>query len=210
MSLPPEGEHTLKGVTENQYLPPLQKQILLYLAERQPQSKYKISKGLKGYYKSVYDAIDELAKKKLLAEINEEEYRNQTHSVYWLTSTGTFIALVQRVNSKTLLNRTNEIIPDDKMLQYLIELSAILGTEMYKVGYQAILKNGRLEKSDISQMMTVQLVKEMSFEQLKQIIEITKKYPEQYGNLKAQIDEMIEKMKKAELFFKDAFEDKMV
>ncbi len=39
MSQPTEGEHTSKGVTENQYLPPLQKQILLFLAENHPQSK---------------------------------------------------------------------------------------------------------------------------------------------------------------------------
>ncbi len=66
MSQPTEGEHTLKGVTENQYLPPLQKQILLYLAENLPKSKYGVKRGIKGHYKSVYDAIDDLIEKKYL------------------------------------------------------------------------------------------------------------------------------------------------
>ena len=206
MSQPSEGEHTLKGVTENQYLPPLQKQILLYLAENHPQSKYSVSKGMKGYYKSVFDAIDDLTGKKILVEIKEEEYRNQKHSAYWLTPAGVFIALVQGAKAKTVLNRTIEVYPENKMLQCIVELTTVLGTDAYQIGYQAILKKGKLEKSDISLMLGTLLLKELSLEQIKEIISLMKKYPEQYGDLKQQTDEAIEKMKKAELFLKDAFE----
>lgn len=207
MSQPPEGEHTSKGVTENQYLPPLQKQILLYLAENHPQSRYSVSKGMKGYYKSVYDAIDDLLRKKIIVEIKEEEYRNRKHSGYWLTPAGVFIALVQGANTKTLLNRSIEVYPDDMKLQGMVELTTILGTDMHKIGYQAILKKSKLEKDDISQMMGTQLLKETSLNEIKEIIEIMKKYPEQYRDFKQQISETIEKMKKAELFLKDAFEN---
>ena len=206
MSQPPEGEHTSKGVTENQYLPPLQKQILLYLAENHPQSRYSVSKGMKGYYKSVYDAIDDLLGKKIIVEIREDAYRNRKHSVYWLTPAGVFVALVQGANAKTVLNRTIEVYPDNKMLQCIVELTTILGTDAHQIGYQAILKKGKLEKSDVSLMLGTLLLMELSLEQITDIIALMKKYPEQYGDLKQQTDEVIEKMKKAELFLKDAFE----
>jgi hypothetical protein len=206
MSQPSEGEHTSKGVTENQYLPPLQKQILLYLAENHPQSKYSVSKGMNGYYKSVYDAVDDLTGKKILVEIKEEEYRNQKHSAYWLTPAGVFVALVQGVNAKTVLNRTTEVYPDNKMLQCIVELTTILGTDAHQIGYQAILKKGKLEKSDISLMLGTLLLKELNLEQITDIIALMKKYPELYGDLKQQTDETLEKMKTAELFLKDAFE----
>jgi hypothetical protein len=206
MSRPSEGEHTLKGVTENQYLPPLQKQILLYLAEDHPQSKYKVSKGMKGYYKSVYDSIDDLTGKKILVEIKEEDYRNQKHSAYWLTPAGVFIALVQGANAKTVLNRIIEVYPDNKELQCLVEVTTVLGTDMHQIGYQAILKKGKLEKSDVSLMLGTMLLRELSLEKIMEIIVLMKKYPEQFGDFKGQMDEIIEKMKKAELFLKDAFE----
>ena len=42
---------------------------------------------MKGYYKSVYDAIDDLIGKKIIVEI-KKRYRNRKHSVYWLTPAG--------------------------------------------------------------------------------------------------------------------------
>jgi hypothetical protein len=206
MSQPPQGEHTSKGVTENQYLPPLQKQILVYLAEKQPQSKYSVSKGMNRHYKSVYDAIDDLAEKKILVEIKKEEYRNQEHSAYWLTPAGVFIALVQGANAKTLLNRTTEVYPDNLSTQCVVEVTTIIGTEMHQIGYQAILKKGKLEKSDVSLMMGTALLNDLSLEKINEIISLMKRYPEQFGDLKGKIDELIEKMKKAELFLKDALE----
>ncbi len=196
MSQPIEGKHTSKGVTENQYLPPLQKQILLFLAENHPQSKYSVSKGMKGYYKSVYDAIDDLVEKKILVEIKEEEYRNQKHLAYWLTPAGVFIAHVQGANAKTVLNRTIAVYPDNSMLQCIVELTTILGTDVHQIGYQAILKKGKLEKSDISLMLGTMLLRELSLEQVTQLIALMKKYPEQYGDLKQQTDETLEKMKR--------------
>jgi Tfp pilus assembly ATPase PilU len=206
MSQPIEGEHTLKGVTENQYLPPLQKQILLYLAETPPKSKYGVKIGIKGHYKSVYDAIDDLIEKKILVEIKKEEYRSQEHSVYWLTSGAVFVALVYGANAKTVLNRTIEIYPDNQMLQCFIELTTCLGTDIYQIGYQAILKKGKLEKSDVSLMLGTGLMKDLSLVAVSEVISLMKKYPEQFSGFKEQMVEIMEKMKKTELFLKDALE----
>ena len=207
MSQPSEGEHISKSITEKQYLPPLQKQILLYLAKNQPKSRYSVSKGMKGYYKSVYNAIDDLLEKKIIVAVKEKEYRNRKHSEYWLTPAGVFIALVEDANPKTLLNKTIEVYPDNQMLQCTVELSSIIGTDMHKIGYHAILKKGKLEKIDVSQMIGIMLLKETSLEEIMKIISIMKKYPEQCGNVKELTDEAIEKLKKTELFLKNAFEN---
>jgi hypothetical protein len=55
-------------------------------------------------------------------------------------------------------------------------------------------------------MLGTLLLKELSLEQINDIIALMKKYPEQYGDLKQKTDEAIEKVKKAELFLKNAFE----
>jgi Tfp pilus assembly ATPase PilU len=206
MSQPIEGEHTSKGVTENQYLPPLQKQILLYLAENLPKSKYAVKRGINGHYKSVYDAIDELTEKKILIEIKKEKYRNQEHSVYWLTSGAVIVALVNGANAKTVLNRTAEVYPDNKLLQCFVELTTYIGTDIYQVGYQAILKKGKLEDSDVSLMLGTGLMKDLSLETVLQVIALMKKYPEQFSGFKEQLLELTEKMKKTELLLKDALE----
>jgi Tfp pilus assembly ATPase PilU len=206
MSQPQEGEHISKAVTENQYLPPLQKQILLYLAENQPQSKYSVKKGMKGYYKSIYDAVDDLTEKKILAEIKEEEYRNRKHSVYWLTPAGVLIALVQGASAKAVLNRTIEVYHDNKQLQCLVDLTTILGTDALQIGYQGILRKGKLERNDVSLMLGTMLLRELSLEQITDLIAIMKKYPEQFGDFRQQTDEAFDRVKKAELFLKDVFE----
>jgi hypothetical protein len=203
MSQFPKDEHSSKGVTEYQYLPQLQRQILLYLAENEPQIRYKISKELKCYYKSVCDSIFDLVKKKIIIEIKKGESNN---NLYWLTPAGVFIALVQGANPKAVLNRTNEVYPENKMLQCVVEITTILGTDAYKIGYQAILKKGKLDNNDISLIFSTALSNELSLEQITMLIDIMKKYPEQYSDLKEQTFEAIEKMKKVELFLKHAFD----
>ena len=204
-----EGEeHTLNSISENQFLPPLQKIILLQLAENSPKSKYTTSKAIKGYYKSVWDAIDALEEKGIVLKVKEGEYRGRKHPLYWLTTAGVFIALVEGVNAKTLLNRTLEIYPENKLLQCIVEVSTILGTDTYRIAYSAILNKRRLESTDLSQMVGTLLMKDLSLEQIKDLISIMKKYPEQFGNLKEQTDQMNENLKKVELFLKDAYEEK--
>ena len=203
-----EGEeHTLNPISENQFLPPLQKIILLKLAENSPKSKYATNKAINGYYKSVWDAIDALEQKGIVLKVKEGEYRGRSHPLYWLTTAGVFIALVEGINPKILLNRTLEIYPENKLLQCLVELSTILGTDTYRIAYSAILNKRKLESTDLSQMVGTLLMKDLSLEQIKDLILIMKKYPEQFGDLKAQTDQIQENLKKVGLFLKDAYEE---
>jgi hypothetical protein len=55
-------------------------------------------------------------------------------------------------------------------------------------------------------MMSAQLQKELSLEQIQELMAIMRKYPEQVGEMQAKIMEMIEKIKKVELFLKEANE----
>ncbi len=81
----------------------------------------------------------------------------------------------------------------------MVEASTILGTDMYEIGYFAVLNKRKLEKSDVSAMIATQLQKDYSLDQLKELIKIMKKYPEQFGNLEEQVSQMREKLKKVEL-----------
>ena len=89
----------------------------------------------------------------------------------------------------------------------MVELMSILGTEMLKIGIHAILKKGKVDETDIAQMFGVMALKEMSLEEIGKVISIMKKYPEQFGDFKEQTDKAIERLKKAELFLKNAFEN---
>jgi len=55
-------------------------------------------------------------------------------------------------------------------------------------------------------MLATQVQKELSLEQIKELIKIVKKYPEQFVNFKAQTEKILETLKKAELFIKEACE----
>jgi len=110
------------------------------------------------------------------------------------------------VNPKVLLNRTIKIYPENQVLQCIIEVSTILGTDISEVAYSAILKKRKLEENDISAMLATQLQKDLSLEQIKELIKIMKKYPEQFGNFKEQTEQMLENLKKVELFLKEAYE----
>ena len=63
MTQPKEKQHTLKPIKKNQYLPPLQKRILLCLAKSHPQTINETVKAIKGHYKSSWTAFNSLEKK---------------------------------------------------------------------------------------------------------------------------------------------------
>lgn len=92
------------------------------------------------------------------------------------------------------------------MLQCFVELTTLLGTDIHQVGYQAILKKGKLEESDVSLMFSTGLMKDLSLEKILAVIALMKKYPEQFTGFKKQLLELMEKMKKTEQLLKDALE----
>jgi hypothetical protein len=203
MAQPKEKGHTLKPKAKSQFLPPLQKRILLCLAGSHPRNMHETAKAIKGHYKSTWTAFNSLEKKGIIAETDTEEYRGNWYPRFWLTNAGVFIALVEGIKPSALLTKTIEFYPENKTLQCIVEVANVLGTDMYRIAYPTILSKGKLEKDDVALMFATQLQKDLSLEQIKDLISIMRKYPEQFGDFKDQRDQMLENLKKVELFLKD-------
>ncbi len=207
MAQPQGEEHISKAITESQFLPPLQKRILLCLAENPPKSKYSLNKIINGHYKSVWNAFDSMQEKGIITEIKLEEYRGRDHQLFWLTTAGVYIALAEEANQKVLSNRILEIYPENRQLQCVVEMSSILGYEPFKMGYQAILAKGKIDKTDVSAIFGFLLLKETSMEQIKTLIEIVKKYPELFADFKEQTSQITANIKRVDSFLEDAFRE---
>ena len=197
-------EHTLKTLTKSRFLHPLQKKIFLCLANAHPQTINETKDVIKGHYKSTWTAFNSLEGKGLVLKIDTKEYRGNEYPRFWLTVDGVFFALIEGVNPKALLAKTVEIYPENKILQCMVEASTIFGTDMYEIGYFAVLNKRKLEKSDVSAMFATQLQKDISLKQLKELVTIMKKYPEQFGNLEEQVNQMRENLKRVESFLESA------
>lgn len=197
-------EHTLKPLTKSRFLHPLQKRIFLCLANTHPQTINETKDAIKGHYKSTWTAFKSLEAKGLVLEIDTKDYRGNQYPRFWLTIDGVFFALIEGVSPKALLAKTLEIYPENKILQCMVEASTILGTDMYEIGYFAVLNKRKLDKSDVSAMFTTQLQKDISLKQLKELIAIMKRYPEQFGNLEEQVAQMRENLSKVESFLESA------
>ena len=140
-----------------------------------------------------------LKEKKIITKIDTKKYRGNEYPRFWLTTAGIFIALIENINPKALLTKTIEIYPENKVLQCTIEISNILGTEMYEIAYSAILNKQKLEQNDVSSMLATQMQKDLNTEQIKELLTMVKKYPEQFGNFEEQINKMIENLNQVKL-----------
>jgi len=170
------SEQQAKG---NNY-PPLQKRIILHLAQGTPQTINKTTKEIKGYYKSSWTAFNTLKEKGLIKHVASKPYRGREYPQFWLTELGVFLALYLGAIPQTLLRRTIEIYPENKSLQFLIEAVPILGKNAFNVLYLAILNKGVIKQEDLTSIFAMQMQKKLTPEQMKQFITVLKKYPEQY------------------------------
>jgi hypothetical protein len=197
-----EKEHTSKPITASQFLPPLQKRILLALAGSRPMNKNETAHSISGHYKSTWVALDSLEKKGIITKINTDEWRGREYTRFWLTTAGVFVALVEGINPQVLLTKTLEIYPENKILQCVVELSTILGTDAYRIAYSAVLNKGKFEKTDAAEMLGSLMLKDLSSEQIEDLMSIINKYPEQFRDFKKQRDRMLKNLKKVEAFLK--------
>jgi len=169
--------------------PPLQKRIILYLAQSEPQTINETKKGIRGHYKSSWIAFNALGQKGLVKKTDVKIYRNREYPRFWLTQGGIFVALVEGANAGNLLQRTVKVYPDEKTLQCCLELSPLLGLEGFKIGLSAIQEKGKLDYSDMMKILLAHAQKDMSTQQFKGIIEILKKYPKEYKGTKKRISQ---------------------
>jgi len=161
-----------------EFLTPLQEKILLFLASNYPMTKNETTRGISGNYRSSWDALKELEKKKLIQAVSQKVYRGREYPRYWVTENGILLALSNRLKPETLLRKTKEIYPEKKNLHFLIEIVPILGESAYDMLSLAVVTNGKFEKSDIIQIYASQ--GKLNDEEIKKYNSILKNYPEIY------------------------------
>lgn len=174
--------------------PPLQRRIILNLAQNKPQTINETRKGISGHYKSSWIAFNVLKKKGLIKDVTSKDYRGRHYPRFWLTELGIFLALSEGAEPKTLLMRTREVYPEDTGLQFLIETAPILGKNAFDVLYLAALTNGQIEQTDIDSILAKQMRTKFTPEVITQFITVARKYPQQYQKIVDSVNQTQEKI----------------
>lgn len=188
------GATYINAKNKEKNFPPLQKRIILHLAQSRPQTVNETMKGISGHYKSTWIAFKALKKKGLIKHTTSKDYKNRQYACYWLTELGVFIALYERAKQEVLLQTTREIYPEDKDLQFLIEGVPILGQYALEVLYLAALNRGEINPTDLIAIFAAQLQNKFTPKQRAEFITVLRKYPQQhrktYDELKRITDQL--------------------
>jgi len=170
--------------------PPLQKRIILHLAQSRPQTINETKKGISGHYKSSWIAFNVLKKKGLIKHTKSKDWRGRQFPCFWLTELGIFLALHEGAKQEVLLKTTREIYPENKDLHFLIEAVPILGKHALDVLYLAVLNRGVINQTDLIAIFAAQLQNKLNPKQITQFIEVLKKYPELHQQTRKNLREL--------------------
>ena len=127
---------------KSEFLPPLQRRIILFLAGNQPMNKHATAKAMNEHTRSTWLSFKGLENSGLVKKIDQRESLGRERDCYWLTDSGVYLALIEGAESKKILMRTKEVYPDNALLHFIIEIAPIMGTGMHKIGYSAVLEKG--------------------------------------------------------------------
>ena len=186
-------QHILTQESKANSFPPLQKTIILYLAQSKPQTINEIKKGIKGHYKSTHTSFKALEKKGLVKSITSKLYRGREYPRFWLTELGIFIALIRGAKTEALLKTTSQIYPESKNSQFLIEAVPILGKNAFDVLHLAVSNKGVIEQRHLSLIFANQ--KELTPKQRTQFIKVLKKHPELYQQCVTTVNQIHKNLK---------------
>jgi hypothetical protein len=184
-------------------LPPLQKRLVLFLANNDPQTVNQVVKALKGSYKSFWTAHNSLKDKHLVQAVSVKSYRGREYPCFWVSPAGVLLALFDGVSAEVLLERSLKIYPKDANLQAILEISPIVGYEAFELGFQAILAKGKLDQADIAAIILTVAQKNFDMSQLAPLLAILKKHPEQLESTKVYAKEMSDKIAKIQSLFNE-------
>lgn len=200
MSSPKTSGHNSNSKLDKSYVPPLQKKVLKYLAKSEPRTINETTKSLKGHYKSTWNAFHGLEQKKLIQVVGNKLYQGKEFPRYWVSGDGAFVAICEGVNADKVIVKFKEIYPDSRDIHYFLEMSAIVGPESFKIGYNALVNKGKLEPDDAAAMLINQVLHGISPEQLGKFFSILSKYPERSFELEKLMKQLTDNL--------NAFEDK--
>jgi len=165
-------------ILNKQFLTPLQKKILLFLAVHDPMNIKELDDAIEGNYRSTWAVFQELKRKNLIEEITVKHYRGRDIPRFWLSEMGVIFVLSARIKPKVILKKTREIYPENRNLQFLIETVPILGKNGLNMLYLSVVTNCRFEESDLISIFASQ--SKLSNKKIKKYNSIAKKYPERY------------------------------
>ena len=114
----------IKRNDESHILPPLQRDILLYLAEDGSQTKNAIAKGVSRSYKPTWTAVNRRKEKERIIETDVHTWRGKEYSQFWLTDNGLLTALAEGAAPDRLLELTKLISPKNQTLACYLEVSS--------------------------------------------------------------------------------------
>lgn len=173
----------LTGKGKGFSFPPLQKRIILHMAQSKPQTINETKKGILGHYKSSWIAFGVLEEKGLIKNVTSKEYRGRQYPCYWLTDRGINLALILGAKPQTLLRRTIEIYPQDRNSQFIIETASVFGRHIFSMLHLTDLGTGETQEIDPILILVAQMQRNFTPEELKQLPATLRKYPEQYQRL---------------------------
>ena len=164
-------------------LPPLQKRIILCLAEHGPQTINETTRNISSHYKPTWVAFDSLGRKELIHKVNVKIYRGREYPQFWLTLEGSLVALsnnlklINAVKQTTFKFCKDNEIEDLKLWYELIEgVGPETARKMIKVSKEGIidLKYFPIDKTDTEKA-----------------IKILKKYPKYWKPIEDKLKEVL-------------------
>jgi hypothetical protein len=190
-------QHISTKENKTDSFPPLQRRIVLHLAQTSPktinETAKEISKTKKGIprnYKSSWSAFKALEEKGLIKDTTSKDYKNRKYPRSWLTDVGVLFAVHEGAEPQALLKRTREIYPEDKDLHFLIEAAPILGKHALDVLYLAVLNRGAINQTDLISIFAAQTIDKLTPNQIAQFVAVLKKYPERHQQIRKDLTEL--------------------
>lgn len=165
----------------------LQREILEKLASTEPKTKSEIKKLIHGHYSSTWEAIDSLLRQGLIRQVTLKVWKNREYPQYWLTDKGILVCLGLDliVSTKQTFQQIRKIYPENAMLfEYVLKVSPYLNREVFRIAYESINRKGKLEFSDLLNIVFAQAFSEPDMSKFQKLIKTAKEYPEFYALFK--------------------------
>lgn len=172
-------------------LGPLQKRIILCLAEKGPQTMNRTKENIMGHYKPTWQAFKSLQKKRLIRKVRDKDYKGRKYSEFWLTFDGVILSILEGESRGILSKHATGCLPKNEETERLlltIELSKVLDRRWLEHLYFISRKKEELEPRDVL-YLTVQygmiqgITLNEGIKQVRVLMNVLKKYPKYHEKL---------------------------
>jgi DNA-binding PadR family transcriptional regulator len=175
-------------------LPKLQKQIILNIAEKEPQTAYATMIDIDNTCHPTYNAFKGLEEKNLVKKQKAKEANGKKVEKYWLTHEGIIIALLEGANHEKIANQSRKLYSDEDELNLFIDIVKYIDPEIVAMTYSGVKEKGSIDFMDIINLLFLQVPNEMEIEKAKKLTAVLKKNSEAYELLKGAKNVIIEQL----------------